>query len=61
MRNSPHHFELHPGQLAEALLRNAISIGEGSALILLQRPMSLALLVVIVLVMALPRLLKKRS
>jgi putative tricarboxylic transport membrane protein len=49
------------GPLAEALLRNAISIGEGSALILLQRPMSLALLVVIVLVMALPRLLKKRS
>jgi putative tricarboxylic transport membrane protein len=49
------------GPLAEAQLRNAISIGEGSALIFLQRPMSLGLLVVIVLIMVLPRLLRKRA
>jgi len=49
------------GPLAEAQMRNAISIGEGSPLIFLQRPMSLTLLVIIVLVMVLPRLLKKRT
>jgi putative tricarboxylic transport membrane protein len=49
------------GPLAEAQMRNAISIGEGSALIFVQRPMSLALLVIIVLIMVLPRLLKKRA
>uniref|UniRef100_UPI0025EECC59 tripartite tricarboxylate transporter permease n=1 Tax=Rhodoferax sp. TaxID=50421 RepID=UPI0025EECC59 len=49
------------GPLAEAQLRNAISIGEGSAMVFLQRPMSLTLLVVIVLIMVLPRLLKKRA
>ena len=48
------------GPLAEAQLRNAISIGEGSALIFLQRPMSLTLLLVIVLIMVVPRLLRKR-
>jgi putative tricarboxylic transport membrane protein len=48
------------GPLAEAQLRNAISIGEGSPLIFLQRPMSLTLLVLIVLIMVVPRLLKKR-
>jgi putative tricarboxylic transport membrane protein len=49
------------GPLAEAQMRNAISIGEGSPLIFVQRPMSLALLVIIVLIMVLPRLLKKRA
>jgi putative tricarboxylic transport membrane protein len=49
------------GPLAEAQMRNAISIGEGSFMIFLQRPMSLTILVVIVLIMVLPRLLKKRS
>lgn len=47
------------GPLAEAQLRNAISIGEGSALIFLQRPMSLALLLVIAVIALLPWLLKK--
>lgn len=47
------------GPLAEAQLRNAISIGEGSAMIFLQRPMSLGLLIVISLILLLPWVLKK--
>ncbi len=46
------------GPLAEAQLRNAMSIGEGSALVFLQRPMSLALLGVVVAVLVVPRLLR---
>ena len=49
------------GPLAEAQLRNAVSIGEGSAMVFLQRPMSLALLVVVVVILVLPRVLKYRS
>ena len=44
------------GPLAEAQLRNAMSIGEGSAMIFLQRPVSLLLLVVVLVVLVLPRL-----
>ena len=46
------------GPLAEAQLRNAMSIGEGSAMVFLQRPMSLTLLVIVVAILVLPRLLK---
>jgi len=46
------------GPLAEAQMRNAISIGEGSALIFVQRPMSLSILVLIVVILVLPRLLR---
>ena len=49
------------GPLAEAQLRNAMSIGEGSAMVFVQRPMSIALVVVIVAVLALPRLMKRAS
>ena len=49
------------GPLAEAQMRNAVSIGEGSFAVFLQRPMSLSLLVIIVLVLVLPRLLKRRA
>jgi putative tricarboxylic transport membrane protein len=42
-------------------LRNAMSIGEGSAMVFLQRPMSLSLLVVVVSILVVPRLLKWRS
>ncbi|OIN92973.1 MAG: tripartite tricarboxylate transporter TctA [Comamonadaceae bacterium CG1_02_60_18] len=49
------------GPLAEAQMRNAISIGEGSALIFVQRPISLGLLVLVVLILVLPRLLKART
>ena len=47
------------GPLAEAQLRNAMSIGEGSAMVFLQRPMSVFLLVVVVSVLVLPRVLKR--
>jgi putative tricarboxylic transport membrane protein len=49
------------GPLAEAQLRNAMSIGEGSAMVFLQRPMSLTLLIVVLAILVLPRLLKKRA
>jgi putative tricarboxylic transport membrane protein len=47
------------GPLAEAQLRNAMSIGEGSWLVFLQRPMSLFLLVIVVAVLLLPRLMRR--
>ena len=46
------------GPLAEAQMRNAISIGEGSWLVFLQRPMSLALLAIVLAVLIVPRVLK---
>ena len=49
------------GPLAEAQLRNAISIGEGSTMVFLQRPMSLALLVAVMAVLVLPRVAKAWS
>jgi putative tricarboxylic transport membrane protein len=49
------------GPLAEAQLRNAMSIGEGSAMIFLQRPMSLTLLVIVLAVLVLPRVAKHVS
>ena len=49
------------GPLAEAQLRNAMSIGEGSAAVFFQRPMSIALIVIILGVMILPRLAKRMS
>lgn len=44
------------GPLAEAQLRNALSIGEGSWMVFLQRPMSVVLLLVTVALLLLPRL-----
>jgi putative tricarboxylic transport membrane protein len=44
------------GPLAEAQLRNAVSIGEGSDMVFLQRPMSVAMIVIILGVIALPPL-----
>ncbi len=49
------------GPLAEAQMRNALSIGEGNWLVFVQRPMSLAILLVVVAVLLLPRLLKSRA
>ena len=43
------------GPLAEAQMRNALSIGEGRWTVFVERPMSLALLVVIVALLVLPR------
>jgi putative tricarboxylic transport membrane protein len=47
------------GPLAEAQLRNAMSIGEGSAMVFVERPMSLALVCVVLAVLVLPRLAKR--
>ena len=49
------------GPLAEAQLRNAMSIGEGSAMVFLQRPVSLIMIGVVIGVLILPRILKKRG
>lgn len=49
------------GPLAEAQLRNAMSIGEGSAMVFLQRPVSVFLLIVVIAVLAVPRLVKSFS
>jgi putative tricarboxylic transport membrane protein len=48
------------GPLAEAQLRNAISIGEGRWTVLIERPMSATLLAVCAAVLVLPALLKLR-
>ncbi len=44
------------GPLAEAQMRNALSIGEGHWGIFFERPMSLGLIIIVVLVLLLPRL-----
>ena len=49
------------GPLAEAQMRNALSIGEGKWTVFLERPGSITLLLVIVAVLVLPKLLKKRT
>ncbi|RYX91279.1 MAG: tripartite tricarboxylate transporter permease [Comamonadaceae bacterium] len=46
------------GPLAEAQMRNALSIGEGKWTVFLERPMSAALLVVVVAVLVVPRVMK---
>ncbi|MGO4391011.1 tripartite tricarboxylate transporter permease [Variovorax sp. M-6] len=47
------------GPLAEAQLRNAMSIGEGSAAVFFQRPMSIVLVIIVLAVMILPRVAKR--
>jgi len=49
------------GPLAEAQMRNALSIGEGKWGVFIERPVSLALIVIVVTVLVLPRLLKMRK
>jgi len=46
------------GPLAEAQMRNAVSIGEGSFMVFLQRPMSVAMIAIILAVLLLPRILR---
>jgi putative tricarboxylic transport membrane protein len=46
------------GPLAEAQMRNAMSIGEGKWSVFVERPGSLSLLVVVVAVLVLPRVMK---
>ena len=49
------------GPLAEAQLRNAMSIGEGSPAVFFQRPMSITLVVIVVAVLVLPHVAKVLS
>lgn len=49
------------GPMAEAQMRNALSIGEGKWGVFVERPMSLAILVCVVLILVLPRVLKARA
>jgi putative tricarboxylic transport membrane protein len=49
------------GPLAEAQMRNALSIGEGRWTVFLERPMSLTLLLVVLAVLVLPRLARRRT
>ncbi|MFZ2651156.1 MAG: tripartite tricarboxylate transporter permease [Burkholderiaceae bacterium] len=49
------------GPLAEAQLRNALSIGEGSWLVFVQRPMSALLLAIVLAIVALPQFLRWRK
>ena len=49
------------GPLAEAQMRNALSIGEGKWGVFIERPMSLALIVIVLAVLVLPRLMKLRK
>jgi putative tricarboxylic transport membrane protein len=48
------------GPYAEAHLRNAVSIGEGSFTVFFERPMSAVLLTIVALVLVTPRLLAWR-
>src|SRR5690606_180574 len=47
------------GPLAEAQLRNAMSIGEGNWSVFVQRPASLVLVIIVLAVLVLPRAIKK--
>jgi putative tricarboxylic transport membrane protein len=49
------------GPIAEAQLRNALSIGEGRWTVLVERPMSAVLLVIVALILVMPRLIKLRK
>jgi putative tricarboxylic transport membrane protein len=49
------------GPMAEAQLRNALSIGEGRWTVFLDRPMSVVLLACVLAVLLLPRLMKLRG
>jgi putative tricarboxylic transport membrane protein len=49
------------GPLAEAQMRNALSMGEGNWLVFVERPMSAALLAVVVAVLVVPRLMRRWS
>lgn len=49
------------GPLAEAQLRNALSIGEGRWSVFIERPMTLVLLAIVLLILVLPRVLRLRK
>lgn len=49
------------GPMAEAQMRNSLSIGEGRWTVFIERPMSLTILLIVVAILVVPRLLRKRS
>jgi putative tricarboxylic transport membrane protein len=49
------------GPLAEAQMRNALSIGEGKWTIFLERPVSLVLIIIVFAILILPRVLKRKA
>jgi len=49
------------GPMAEAQFRNAMSIGEGSLAVFVERPLSATVLALCVLVLAVPPLLRRRG
>jgi putative tricarboxylic transport membrane protein len=49
------------GPLAEAQMRNALSMGEGKWMIFVERPMAAGLLALVVAVLVLPRLTRIMS
>jgi putative tricarboxylic transport membrane protein len=49
------------GPLAEAQMRNALSIGEGKWTIFLERPVSLVLIIIVFAIFILPRVLKRKA
>src|SRR3954466_6577289 len=49
------------GPLAEAQMRNAVSIGEGSFIVFVERPMSVVLIVIVLAVLLLPRIWKRMA
>ena len=49
------------GPMAETQLRNGLSIGEGKWSVLIERPISLALLIIVAAVLLVPPLLKLKN
>jgi len=49
------------GPMAEAQMRNAMSIGEGNWMVFVERPMSATLIALVVVILVLPRLMKLRK
>ena len=49
------------GPLAEAQMRNALSIGEGKWSVFVERPVSVVLIVVILAVLILPRVMRRHA
>jgi putative tricarboxylic transport membrane protein len=49
------------GPLAEAQMRNALSIGEGRWTVFIDRPMSLGLMLLLAVVLLVPQIMKRRG
>lgn len=49
------------GPMAEAQMRNALSIGEGKWSVFIERPMSLTILLIVLAVLVVPKLMRRRA